>query len=380
MQSKFFQSQSQSGWIGGPAYDLFFFFGTSLIAVGLGILLTQNPLLVAPAWWAWLLLFDGPHLISTYTRTYIDGEDRKRWSSILLVSLLFLLVGPSVHFFGRAIDSPVPFDLFLLLTALASWHHVARQNYGIMAIYQWHAKTPKLLQKLDKWFLHGSLWLLFGLFAIAHPANQTLLEIPEEAVRPIEIITIGGASILGLGTILYVLSMFHESRRKSGLKPALFLLFPVLCLQIYTFAILGAREPLFPNPTDPEQLFLAMGVVGGFVHGAQYLGIIFAVNRRRYANGEDKRLIAKAGRAPVLTYFVLVGLAGAYILLVGARGINPHWNLLDFKSDAARVCLGLYWGVFFHHYYLDQYIWKVSSDKRLREELGLTRLESSQAP
>lgn len=371
MQSKFLKVQSQSGWIGGPGYDLFFFFGTSLIAVGLGLLMTQKPLLVAPFWWAWLLLFDGPHLLSTYTRTYLDPNDRQRWSSILVTSLFLLLIGPALHFFGKAIESPAPFKLFLLTTALASWHHTARQNYGIMAIYQWHAKTPKWLQRLDKWFLHGSLWLIFGLFAIAHPANQALLEIPSEALGTIEIITVVGSSILGLATLVYIASMAHASRRESGLKPALFLLFPVLCLQIFTFAILGAKEPLFPKPTDPEQLFLAMGVVGGFVHGAQYLGIIFAVNKRRYADSADQRLIAKAGRAPILTYIVLVALAGAYIVLVGARGINPHWNLLDFKSDAARVCLGLYWGLFFHHYYLDQKIWKVSSDQRLREELGL---------
>lgn len=370
-------SPSPSGWIGGPRYDMFFFFGTSLIAVALGIFLTLKPGYVAPIWWAWLLLFDGPHLISTYTRTYLDADDRQKWSSLLVVSLLLLFIGPAVHFLGKALGSPHPFELFLLLTALASWHHAARQNYGIMAIYQWHARTPRRLQKIDKVFLHGSLWLLFGIFAIAHPANQTLLEIPAESVELVNGIAWAGAGVLGLSTLLYIGSLFHSSRRQSGLKPALFLLFPVLGLQIYTFAILGSYEPLFPNPTDPEQLFLAMAVVGGFVHGAQYLGLIFLVNRRRYQDPQDGRIAARAGRHPYLSYLVFVLLAGAYIVLVSARGINPHWNLLDFKSDAARVCLGLYWGVFFHHYYLDQHIWKVSSDSRLRVELGLTPTDTA---
>ena len=40
-------------------------------------------------------------------------------------------------------------------------------------------------------------------------------------------------------------------------------------------------------------------------------------------------------------------------------------------STAAQVFLALYWGLFLHHYWLDQKIWRPSTDARLRTELGL---------
>ena len=61
-----------------------------------------------------------------------------------------------------------------------------------------------------------------------------------------------------------------------------------------------------------------------------------------------------------------------YVAINAIRDGVPGVPLfLEPGSDGARLGLGVYWGVFFHHYYLDQHIWRPSGDPALRVELGL---------
>jgi hypothetical protein len=54
-----------------------------------------------------------------------------------------------------------------------------------------------------------------------------------------------------------------------------------------------------------------------------------------------------------------------------ARGVSPWASLTEPGSAGARLFLALYWGVFFHHYFLDQKIWRPHADRVVRAELGL---------
>ena len=41
------------------------------------------------------------------------------------------------------------------------------------------------------------------------------------------------------------------------------------------------------------------------------------------------------------------------------------------RRDASRLFVGVYWGLFFMHYHLDQLIWHPSRDPELLADLGL---------
>jgi hypothetical protein len=131
----------------------------------------------------------------------------------------------------------------------------------------------------------------------------------------------------------------------------------------------GLREPLFTRAATVEEVFLAATAVSGIVHGVHYLGIVIATSRRRAA-APGGGWAAALGRAPAQAYLLMVALSMLYVglsLLRGAPlGLAPG-------SAAAQGFLALYWGVFLHHFWLDQKIWRPSADARLQAELGLGR-------
>lgn len=365
--------ETEAGWIGGRRFDLVFFFGSSAAAALIGLLLVAAPALVVPVWWAWLFFFDGPHLVATWARTYIDADQRRHRGRLLVLSLAFLLPGPIALLAGKAVGSPVPFDLFLLSAAIWSWHHNVRQHYGLLSIYERLAGSSPRVRRIDTLFLQVALYTLFALFLVGHPHNRVVLSLPAELPRWVARGVLVVGALLAVAGAAYAVSLVIRSRRGVPVKPGLFALLPVLLVTAFGFFVIGAFEPLIPHPTNPEQSFLAVAVVGGIVHGAQYLGIVFAANRRRYAREGARSIAASLGRSPPLAYGVFVLLSLGYLGLNAARGTSPGAALYPENSDAARLFLGLYWGLFFHHYYLDQKIWRPHSDPALRLELGLER-------
>src|SRR5262249_19554032 len=141
-------------------------------------------------------------------------------------------------------------------------------------------------------------------------------------------------------------------------------LVPSVAFSLLAYVVLGKREPIYAPVVHPEQAFLVVTLVGGITHGVQYLGIVFSTNKRRH----DKSPI---GRSLWFSYggFVLVSIA--YVGLSAARGAAPGFSLFAPQSPVAQTFMALYWGLFFHHYYLDQKIWRPQNDPELRRDFGL---------
>ena len=85
------------GWIWSRRNDLVFFFGAALLSIILALLMLISPALVVPFWWLWLWLGDGPHLWATYTRTYLDPEQRRLHSRLFWMSLLISSSKPTAR-------------------------------------------------------------------------------------------------------------------------------------------------------------------------------------------------------------------------------------------------------------------------------------------
>ncbi|MDI1432361.1 hypothetical protein [Polyangium sorediatum] len=360
----------KAGWIGGRRFDLVFFFGSALLAALVGAFALAVPGAVVPLFVAFLVLVDGPHLVATWARTYLDPDFRARRGRLLALSLAWLLPGLAAWSVTRATGLRAPIDLFLLAAALWSFHHNVRQSYGVLAIYQHHARTALPARKTDRLFLHGALWLAFGLFSFGHPQNRVFLGLPAEPPRLLATLGLVLLGLLLVATVGY--GVYRRTRfRGEDERPLLYLLGPTLGLQLFALFVVGSFEPLVPRPADPEQAFMASTVVGGTVHGVNYLGIIAAVSRRRFEGSDARTLVASFGRRPLVAYaaFVLVSLG--YLALNAARGVLPSLAPVSREAALPELFLVLYWGLFFHHYYIDQKIWHVRDDQTLRFELGL---------
>ena len=83
-----------SKWIIGPGADIAFFMLPALtgylclyVNVGLGV----SSFLI---WWYWNVAFNGPHFFATLSRTYLDSQEWRERTPLLLGSLTLVLSGP----------------------------------------------------------------------------------------------------------------------------------------------------------------------------------------------------------------------------------------------------------------------------------------------
>jgi hypothetical protein len=143
------------GWIGGRRFDLVFFFGSALAAALVGAVSLAVPSVVVPLFWVFLLLIEGPHLVATWARTYLDPGERARRRRLLVWSLAWLLPGLVAWGSARLSGHRAPLDLFLLVATLWSFHHGVRQLHGVLAIYHHHARSSHPARKFDRRFLHA---------------------------------------------------------------------------------------------------------------------------------------------------------------------------------------------------------------------------------
>lgn len=369
---------TRAGWIGGPRWDVAFFFMPALVALALAWSALERPWLAIALWWSWIVLLDGPHLLATISRTWAYRQERARFARVHRRAWLVFIPGLLAWAIGALTGVLWAFDLFLLTTTLWSIHHNVRQHYGIMSIYQWHARQPGRWSTLDKWTLYGSMWGLFGLFLIGHPFNRQIMNIPQERWAQLGALTQVLGAAFALAGVGYLGSILWRALKKISIKPALFVLIPVVGVQALAYGWIGRLEPLM-TPKHPEQAFLLVSFVMGLIHSVEYIGIVLVAQARRFARRathEATPRLELLGR-PGWHYLAMLGASALfYLALNAARGAAPGLAWFGEQSHVARLFMALYWGVFFHHYYVDQHIWRVRSDDELRLDLGLVHAQS----
>ncbi len=357
-------------WIESPAYDLSFFFLPSVLAAAAGAACLWRPDLVAPLWWLWVWLIEGPHLAATYSRLYLDERERRDKAHLLKWSPAPVLACLAVWAVWLATGSPMPFQLLLGAAAAASYYHGARQHYGIMSLYHRYAGSGPRERSVDYWYLHIMLAALFAIPLLSLATNRMLLGLPVELPASLAWAISAAEAALALYTLWYVSDIVRRKREGHTIRPPLFALAPVGGLAVVAVFLVGPHEPIYSTPINNEQLFLVVTLMGGIYHGVEYLGIALLADRRRHEKGHG--LWSGVARSPALAYGVFVVGSLGYVILNASRGQAPGWAPLGIETASAKLFLALYWGVFFHHYWLDQNLWKVQADPRLQAELQLT--------
>src|SRR5215471_2947039 len=90
----------RTNWIISRRDDLVWFIGSALAGyVALALLASGVPL--APVYLVWLIGVDGPHVIATVTRTYLDKQERARLGWLLWIVVPFVVAGPVMVSLGQ---------------------------------------------------------------------------------------------------------------------------------------------------------------------------------------------------------------------------------------------------------------------------------------
>lgn len=318
-------------WIISPAVDLTFFVFVTLLTIGPWL---ASDHFGVSGWYVLVAVafFNGPHLISTWTRVYLPRRERFRrplhyW---LLPGALATFAIGCVTAGGLG-----PVYLRTVIFYWATWHFAA-QAYGILRIYQRkHGVLGTVEARLEKAILflvcgfcllrrlYTGPWELFGV-QIIHPFP-----------RAWEVNAVGGVTVAV--TLAYLALLLRRPQR--FVRPLL------IACTAFGFAM---PYLVIKNGTSA---FAAAALW----HAVQYIGIVWHYNRTRYGGKDDPgaRLIAwvsQPGRAVAYVGVIAACAAGVYAVALVVMRV-AGWSL-------GETSLALWTALTLGHYYLDGVIWK----------------------
>jgi hypothetical protein len=324
-------------WIISRSQDLTWFIG-SAVAGYLALALMAAGVSVFPIMMFWLLLVDGPHVLSTVTRTYCDKAERTKLGWFLWIPAPFMLAGPAMAWAGYA-------SLFFTLAVCWQHFHIVKQHFGFMMLYK--AKNGERGRKdflLDRWFLLLSLFVPLGLFLLR--TQQALFEI-----RALHWLAM--AAVLGYVGLTVTWLAWQVDKHAAGLPmnwPKLALLAVVVPLQWIAFWQAAENGGI-----------LRAGIALGLFHSFQYHRLMWFHHRNRYSQpGAAERHGMAAWLATSLPKYLV-----AVIALHYALSYLPQSRASSVMESASL------WGIAFTHYMLDARIWHVRSDRELAAALRM---------
>ncbi len=370
-------SVSKTGWITGRRFDLAWYIAPGLVAY---LLLYLNLALAVPVmvlWWAWVVLIDGPHVFGTLSRTYCDAEEWRQRRGLFLGALLWFLPGPIAVALGVWAGSRQPYLLFLVFANLWAYWHVVRQHYGFMCLYQRVRGEPAGRDNaFDYWLYYTAILAPLGCFILVNAqAREAMLLSAAPGAGDLIALRLLQGLVCG-ATALYLARqwwLWQHGRAVNGVKN----LFLLSCVPLHWTVCMV--------PAVAERLDLLMfSVAVTFHHNIQYHGIVWYFNRNRY-HRDDARArhgwLATAVSRNFLTYYA-AGLLFTFLVrysswfftgmedIPGGPGPNAvSATALGSGYTVSELAVAFWWGFAFHHYYLDQKIWRVSRDRGVRDGL-----------
>lgn len=361
-------------WILDKKNDLFWVFGGGIVSLVLIAPVLLWPALIPIIFWTWALFFDGTHIWATWSRTYIDTEFRQQRRALMYGSLVFVML-PFVFVIA---DNTWPdrniIYYFLSFALLWSYHHITRQHYGFVSLYDRKAQTGARAHAINKWSLYLGLWIPYLHLGMNHPLNIKLFELQGFHQTPLisqlmfwlPVI----ASLLILGITLYRYALTRRSGQTGIAIP--FLLLCLVCHNTLLYGY-GALEPLYPAASNPAQHFMVLTVMLTLFHNVQYHAIVWRYHSRNYTDTARNR--AQHGLASKMNKSLWHYLAWA--VLFSAIYVYAEWLMGDYPSVTGAFTAGqlnlwalaVWWGLSLHHFYLDQRIWRTGSSKQLQKTL-----------
>ena len=382
------------GWIINAREDLIWFIGSVASSYALLILYVNGVLPLIPMVAGWAILIDAPHVFGTFSRTYFDRSEWKTRKRLMLGSLLFFAVGPTLVLLGAGFT-------FFFIAALWAYYHLVKQHYGFMVLYK---KKNNDLAPIDNALDRLLLMFAFNYPFVAFIAND------QNAMARVPSILRGGvnavATLLLIGTIVLAIGwVARQIQRAIAREP----------LNVPKYLLLAAAIPMHwialvtPMPAKPIALVAILTIYHNlqyqrliWFHNQKYsvasAGILPASSRRsldesnsraperqslsahRGGEAADKRAREKFGPAAFISrrllYYIAFGVLFG-IIYQGPRQYLGYLNLHTGDSPAAlstpiQLGIAFLWGYAFIHYYLDSKIWRVRRDPSVGAALKMS--------
>jgi hypothetical protein len=327
-----------ANWIISRREDLVWFIGPAAIGyLALALMAAGFP--ITPIYLTWFLAVDGPHVMGTVTRTYLDKQERRRLGWFLWIVVPFTLIGPLMVWAGQA-------SLFYLFAVCWQHYHIAKQHLGFMML--WKAKNKERDPwdlKLDRSFLLSSTVLPLAFFVI-----KTRLP----AWAPLQWALWAAGAAYGALAATYVARQLQKFRAGAFLNaPKLMLLAVLAPLQWIAF--------LYAARFGPDGILRA-GITLGLFHSFQYHRLLWFHNKNRYSEPQAReRYGAAAFFAKSFGNYIVIALALHFALNVLPSAYFP----------AVQWLQAAIWGMPFTHYMLDSKIWRVRGDRELAAALRI---------
>src|SRR3989442_6667068 len=196
-------------WIINAREDLIWFVGSVASSYALLILYVTGILPLIPMVAGWAILIDAPHVFGTLSRTYFDKSEWKTRKRLMLGSLLFFVVGPTIVLLGAGFT-------FFFIAALWAYYHLVKQHYGFMVLYK---KKNNDLAPID-----NALDRLLLMFAFNYPFVAFIANDPAAMARVPSILR-GGvsavATLLLIGTIVMGAAWLGRQIQRAALRQSL---------------------------------------------------------------------------------------------------------------------------------------------------------------
>ena len=372
-------------WIINAREDLIWFVGSVAASYLLLILYVIGALPLIPMVAGWAILIDAPHVFGAFSRTYFDASEWKTRRRLMLGSLLFFAVGPTLVLLGFGFT-------FFFIAALWAYYHLVKQHYGFMVLYKKKNNDLAAIDNaLDRWLL---------MFAFNYPFVAFIANDPSAMARVPPVLRAGVNSIATLllaGTIALGIAWTARQVQRAWLRQP---------LNVPKYLLLAAAIPmhwialLTPMPAKPIALVAILTVY----HNLQYHRLIWFHNqkysaRRADVSSNDDRLepgLVPAGGTSAtskrsdatrqfgpaafisrrLIYYLSFGIVFG-VIYQGPRQFLGYLNLHTGDSSAAltapvQLGIAFLWGYAFIHYYLDSKIWRVRRDPAVGKALNMS--------
>jgi hypothetical protein len=337
-------------WIISPREDLVWFVGSVASSYLLLALYVWGVVPLIPMVVAWAILVDAPHVFATFTRTYLDREERRTKGRLLWWSLLFFAAGPVAVLLGAGYA-------FFFLAALWAYYHLVKQHYGFMVLYK---KKNGDLDKTD-----DALDRAFLLAAFTYPFVRFVAEDPEALKRVPQFMHAGlGTLERGLLVLTVVAAALWLGRQIQRAMKG-------LPLNVPKYLLLAAAVPMHwvVLLTPMEHKPIAIVAMLTVYHNLQYHRLVWFHNRK-YTRDEHGR--ERHGAAHFLSRRVFH--YAAFGLLFGLWYQVPR-QFVNHGADPAslytQLASGFLWGYALLHYYLDSKIWRVRRDPSVGQALRM---------
>lgn len=355
-------------WIINAREDLIWFIGSVAASYALLILYISGILPLIPMVAGWAILIDAPHVFGTFSRTYFDASEWKTRKRLMLGSLLFFVVGPTMVLLGAGFT-------FFFIAALWAYYHLVKQHYGFMVLYK--KKNNDLApidNALDRWLLMFAFNYPFVAFIANDPnAMARVPTVLRGGVNAVAMVLLIGTIVLGIGWLI------RQLQRLISREP----------LNVPKYLLLAAAIPmhwivlLTPMPAKP----IALVAILTIYHNLQYHRLIWFHNQKY--SGKGVSLVAHAQNARAnygpaafisrrLLYYIGFGIIFGLLYqaprqLLGYFGLKASHGVPTAELPV-QIQLGVafLWGVAFIHYYLDSKIWRVRKDPSVGKALQMS--------